>query len=75
MSTLTKTSAVKYGDNHPNDINIGYIKQIPTIALAPVVGRDYYFGSLRTTPVAEIISMDKDGFKFKTQNSVYEVKH
>lgn len=74
MSKITKTNALLYGNSHPNGINPGYTKEIEGPAPIPAIGEDYYFGTLRTTPVTEIVHDSPIVCVFKTQNSVYAIE-
>ena len=74
MATITKLSDDKFNGQHPNNINSGYTKTINVEELPSIeVGVYYYFGSLRTSTVTEIISQTDDKIKFKTINSTYVV--
>jgi hypothetical protein len=74
MATITKLSDDKFNGQHPNDINNGYTETINVEELPSIeVGVSYYFGSLRTSTVTEIISQTDDKIEFKTINSTYVV--
>ena len=74
MATIVKISDDKFRGFHPNGIDQGYTQTIKADVLPSIeVGVCYYFGSLRTTPVTEIISKTDDKIEFKTLNSTYLV--
>ena len=74
MATIKKISDYVFNNHHPNNINEDYYenanyKTLPSIK----IGECYYFGSLRTSTVTEIISQTEDKIEFKTINSKYLV--
>jgi hypothetical protein len=75
MATITKISDDVFNNNHPNNINEGYSQELIIIETLPIITLDkpYYFGSLRTSTVTEIISQTDDKIEFKTMNSKYLV--
>lgn len=74
MAILTKIEAHRYGENHPNGINIGYKRESKIYDPEPIIGESYFIGSFGSSPVTEIISKDDKGFVFKTKNSTYKVE-
>ena len=71
MATITKISDDIFNNNHPNGINEGYSQESIKDEELPMItiGNCYYFGSLRTSTVTEIISQTDDRIEFKTLNS------
>jgi hypothetical protein len=67
-ATLTKLKDNKFDNNHPNNINEGYISK-GTVYQEPEVGKRCTVGDLRTSTVTEII----DDNTFKTLNSTYSI--
>lgn len=74
MVQLIKLSDDKFNGNHPNGIFAGHTKEIEKLLFKPVVGEKYYFGSLQTSIVTEILDDNNDEIIFKTMNSTYVIK-
>lgn len=77
MAKLEKLSDDVFNGKHPNGINKGYTKELRDgiKASIPVVGKNYYFGRLRTSIVKEIVSTNPEKTIFKTRNSTYCITH
>ena len=73
MAKIIKVEDNAFGGNHPNGINKGYTKEIENLLSTPIVGEVYYFGSLRTSIVTEIVKEDDEEIVFKTMNSTYKI--
>lgn len=75
MTTIEKLSDDMFNGQHPNEIYEGYTKTLrhATEIKVPVVGECYLFGSLRTSEVISIESVDDTTCIFKTENSTYKI--
>jgi len=70
MYKITKLYETKA---NTNGLNIGYTKT--NAEMPPVVlGQDYYFGSLRTTPVIGGAVREDGSVLFSTKNSTYLIE-
>lgn len=67
---VEKLSDDKYNGMHPNGIDEGYTQK-GFFYNEPIEGECFYIGSLKTSPVTEVISKTEHEIKFKTLNSTY----
>lgn len=72
LGTIIKQSDDKFNGNHPNGIFEGY-RQKGRFLNFPTINQYFYIGSLRTSPVTEIISETDEEIIFKTLNSTYKL--
>lgn len=70
--TIIKESDDKFNGNHPNGIHKGYMQKGDFLKV-PTINEYFYIGSLRTSPVTEIISETNKEMIFKTVNSTYKL--
>lgn len=67
---LTKISDDKFGGNHPNGINTGYVKE-GTFTVYPLIGEHFHIGNLKTSKIIDVMDGEEGKCQFKTQNSTY----
>ena len=71
IARITKVSDDRFGGNHPNGINEGYVTQ-GIVKGKPVIGERYYVGvGFSTSIVTNIISKTM----FKTLYSTYRIEY
>ena len=68
---LTKITDVVFNNNHPNNINEGYVKTGELWNGLPKIGMGFFIGTLITSTV--ISELDENGI-FKTKNSIYKLE-
>lgn len=71
---LTKIGAIQFGENHPNGINTGYVKD-------GVACNDLEVGSFLMVAcnykmfyTSTIIKIDEEKMTFETENSIYKIE-
>jgi hypothetical protein len=67
---LTKLKDNKFNNEHPNNINEGYVSK-GMVYQEPEIGKRCIVGDLRTSTVTEIINDNT----FKTLNSTYSITY
>lgn len=70
---ITKLTDDKFENNHPNNINEGFIKK-GNLITPPVVGYSCMVDSFYTSTVQEIVSKTDKEIIFKTLNSTYKLE-
>lgn len=73
LGRITKLEDTKFNGVHPNGIDKGYVAQ-GNFSISPTVGECFYIGTLRTSPVTEIVSQTDTEMVFKTLNSIYKLE-
>lgn len=74
MAKITKIADKLFNNQHPNNINVGYCKEVVKdyIPNTPVIGERYIFGNLRTSTVVDFKETENN-ILIETSNSTYLV--
>ena len=71
---LTKTSAIKFGDEHPNGINPGYVKEGYAISDLEIGDSFIVACNYKLFYTSTVQKIDEQAMTFETENSVYKLE-
>lgn len=71
---LTKISAIQFGENHPNGINAGYVKEGVGITDLEVGSFLMVACNYKMFYTSTITKIDEEKMTFDTENSVYKIE-
>ena len=74
MAKIIKLNDKSFNNEHPNGINIGFNQEVvgDYIPNMPVIGENYFFGSLRTSQVTDFKETE-NSILLETKNSTYVI--